>query len=162
MRLPRHLALSFIVAGAWAASAAPAAAAEAVKAPVAVQFVGRRGSPTLQLRLADTPAAHARGLMHVRELAADDGMLFVFARPERRAFWMKNTFVSLDMVFVGADCRVVGIVANAVPHDEAERGVPAESQYVVELAGGSAARLALAAGDTVRFVAAGRQCPPAR
>lgn len=137
----------------------PASAADTSAPPVALQFCRERCGPAYTLRVADTPRAQAQGLMGVRALPARGGMLFVFPRPAPRAFWMKNTPLALDLIFIGADCRVTGIVANAVPHAETELRVAGASQYVVELAAGSAAAAGVRAGDRVAFISGDAQCP---
>ena len=137
----------------------PASAADTSAPPVALQFCRGRCGPPYTLRVADTPRAQARGLMGVRSLPPRGGMLFVFSRPARRAFWMKDTPLALDLIFIGANCRVAGIVADAVPHAETELRVAGESQYVVELAAGSAAAAGVRAGDRVAFVSGDVRCP---
>ena len=92
-----------------------------------------------------------------RETLADDkGMLFIFEHSSRQTFWMKNTLIPLDMIFVehgGRDGvhRVVGIVADAVPHDLTPRGVDAASRFVVEVPGGWAKRAGIRTGDQMRI-----------
>jgi len=78
-------------------------------------------------------------------------MLFIFDEPEVQSFWMRNTYLRLDIIFIGADRSVVGIVENAAPLTEEPRAVEAQSQYVLEVHGGFAAEHAIALGDTVRF-----------
>ncbi|MBX3270077.1 MAG: DUF192 domain-containing protein [Sandaracinaceae bacterium] len=107
---------------------------------------------TVRVEVAATPALHRRGLMFRRALEPDAGMLFVFDEPEIQYFWMRNTYLSLDMIFIGADRRVVGVVENAEPLTEDERAVDAESQYVLEVTGGFAAAHGIVAGTPVRFV----------
>jgi uncharacterized membrane protein (UPF0127 family) len=92
-----------------------------------------------------------RGLMYRRYLAPDAGMLFVYDSMEERTFWMVNTFVSLDMVFIDDRPRVVGIVANATPLTRESRGVDAPSQYVLEVGAGFCQRHGIEPGDRVRF-----------
>jgi uncharacterized membrane protein (UPF0127 family) len=76
--------------------------------------------------------------MFRKSLAPRHGMLFVFDREDDHTFWMKNTFVALDMIFVDKNYRVVGVVKRAVPHDETSRGVGRPSRYVVEVNAGFA------------------------
>lgn len=135
------------------------AASRAASAPdVVLRFCRARCGPPFRLQVADTPRAHARGLMGVTSLPPRGGMLFVFGGPAPRDFWMKDTPLALDLVFVGADCRVLGVVRGATPLDERALRVEGASQYVVEVAAGAAA--AVGPGDRVLFRAeAGRSGP---
>lgn len=111
------------------------------------------GDPvTVRVEVAATPALQRRGLMFRRTLAPDAGMLFVFDEPEVQYFWMRNTYLRLDMIFIGADRRVVGLVENAQPLTDDERAIDAESQYVLEVHGGFAAAHGIVPGTPVRFV----------
>lgn len=80
-------------------------------------------------------------------------MLFVFPREEQQSFWMKNTLIPLDMVFIRADRTILGVVVEAEPQTLSPRSVPGRSQYVLELRGGTAPRRGIEAGQTVRFLA---------
>jgi uncharacterized membrane protein (UPF0127 family) len=104
-----------------------------------------------RVEVAVTPEEHARGLMYRSELAADAGMLFVFEQPSVQRFWMKNTLIPLDMIFIGKDRKIVGVVEDAVPETETERMVGAPSQYVLEIGGGLSARLGIKRGEPVEF-----------
>jgi uncharacterized membrane protein (UPF0127 family) len=104
-----------------------------------------------RVEVAVTPEEHARGLMYRSELAADAGMIFVFEQPSVQRFWMKNTLIPLDMIFIGKDRKIVGIVEDAVPETETERMVGAPSQYVLEIGGGLSARLGIKRGEPVEF-----------
>lgn len=88
--------------------------------------------------------------MFVRDLPADQGMLFLFERPQLVSFWMKNTYVSLDIVFIAPDGVVVNIVHDTQPLSLAPIESAAPVTGVLELAAGTAARIGLAAGDRVR------------
>jgi uncharacterized membrane protein (UPF0127 family) len=129
--------------GVPAAPAGPAAS-------VVVDTGGRRVS--FRVELARTPGEHERGLMYRQRLAADAGMLFVFDRPSLQTFWMKNTLLPLDMIFIGGDRRIVGVVSNAEPLTLTARGVEEPSQYVLEIGGGLAARLGIQAGQPIDLV----------
>jgi uncharacterized membrane protein (UPF0127 family) len=109
------------------------------------------GQLTFHVELAITNAEHERGLMFRTHLDDDAGMLFLFERPSQQTFWMKNTLIPLDMIFIGADHRIVGVVAKAEPRTETPRFVPGVSQFVLELAGGVSAERNLGAGDLVEF-----------
>ena len=106
---------------------------------------------TFDLEVARTPRARAEGLMYRKTLAPTAGMVFVFPDVAARSFWMKNTYLSLDMVFVGPDHKVVGVVSRAEPLTLSSRGVAAPSKLVIELNGGVAERLGVGNGTLVRF-----------
>lgn len=118
--------------------------------PVVVLNAGGRAVP-FRVELATTDAHRERGLMYRNHLEPDSGMLFVFERDAPLAFWMKNTFIPLDMIFIGSDRRIVGIVENATPQTETPRRVDGLSRYVLEIAGGSSSRLGVAKGSIVEF-----------
>jgi uncharacterized membrane protein (UPF0127 family) len=86
-------------------------------------------------------------------LNPDAGMLFISDSPRRQVFWMKNTLIPLDMIFIGADWRIAGIVVNAEPKTLTSREVPAPSQYVLEIGGGLSALYGIHAGQVVDFQA---------
>lgn len=98
-----------------------------------------------------TAPLRRRGLMHRRTMPADAGMLFVFQEPGVQSFWMRDTYLRLDMIFIGADQTVVGLVENAAPLTDEDRAIDAESQYVLEVHGGFARRHRISTGTRVRF-----------
>ncbi len=104
-----------------------------------------------RVEVADTPAKRELGLQYRRELAEDRGMVFLFPDERPLSFWMKNTPIPLDMIFIGSDRRIVGIIQEAVPFSTASLSVPAPSQFVLEIKGGLARQKGIAAGDAVRF-----------
>ena len=104
------------------------------------------------VEIAATPEARAHGLMYRRDLAADAGMLFIFPTASEQRFWMKNTPLPLDMIFIGANRRIIGIVADTRPFSTNSLGVGGLSQYVLEVNAGFSAKHGLAAGDLVDFV----------
>jgi len=126
---------------------APGAAAQ----PASVTIATGERQLTFRLELALTPADQERGLMYRKSMAADAGMLFVFDRQSVHTFWMKNTLIPLDMLFIDADRRIVGIVASAEPLTETGRSVGVPSQYVLEIGGGLSGQLGIRAGQTVDF-----------
>lgn len=99
--------------------------------------------------IADDDQRRARGLMFIKQLGADDGMLFIYSQPRPVSMWMKNTYVPLDMVFVGADGRVINVVANTKPQSLTIIESAGPALGVVELPAGTAARLNIAAGAQV-------------
>lgn len=103
--------------------------------------------------IADTDATRERGLMYRKQLGAFDGMLFIYPAPAHLVFWMKNTYIPLDMIFIGADGRVVGVVENAQPLTETQREVDGISQYVLEVNGGFAAKYSIGPGTRVELPA---------
>jgi uncharacterized membrane protein (UPF0127 family) len=104
-----------------------------------------------EVEIADTPARRERGLQYRRELEATRGMIFLFPREEPLSFWMKNTPLALDMIFINAERRIVGIVENAIPFSLESRSVSGRSQYVLEINGGLSRRHGFKPGDRVRF-----------
>jgi uncharacterized protein len=118
----------------------------------AVLVRGRMGNPALvRVELARTPQERARGLMFRKQLDEDAGMLFLFDRTEVLTFWMKNTFVPLDMIFIDADRRVVGVVQGAQPLTTESRSVGQPSRYVLEVNAGFAAQHGVGTGTVVEF-----------
>ncbi len=101
--------------------------------------------------IADTPARQIQGLMFVRDLPAGEGMLFPLAPPRVATFWMANTYIPLDMLFVAPDGRIEKIKAEARPFSlkTISSGAPVEA--VIEIRGGEARKLGLAVGQRVRW-----------
>ncbi len=102
--------------------------------------------------VANTPTAREQGLMYRNDLGTDAGMLFLFPQDEDLEFWMKNTPLPLDMIFIDASRIVVGIVANARPFSTQTRGIGKPSRYVLEVHGGFCLRHGITAGDKVDFI----------
>lgn len=99
------------------------------------------------VEIADTDAKRAEGLMFRTEMAADHGMLFDFQREQPVWFWMKNTYLPLDMIFVKADGTILSIAENTTPLSEATVGSGGSVRFVFEVVAGTAKRLGLAPGD---------------
>jgi uncharacterized protein len=110
-----------------------------------------RGPAPFRAEIVDTPADRQKGLMFRTELPEATGMLFVFPAESQQSFWMRNTLIPLDIIFIRADKTILGIVENAAPKTETPRSVPGQSQYVLELIGGSAGRYRISAGQSVKF-----------
>ena len=106
---------------------------------------------TFQVEVADTPTKRELGLQYRRDLAVDRGMIFLFPTESEHAFWMKNTPIPLDMIFISGDEKIVGIVERAVPFSLDSRSVPATSRFVLEINGGIAERNGIKIGDSIRF-----------
>lgn len=89
--------------------------------------------------------------MYRTSLQPDTGMLFVFERQTQQTFWMRNTRIPLDMIFIGRDHRVVGVVESATPNTDTPRNVPGASQFVLEVPGGFARERGIGPGTRVRW-----------
>ena len=92
---------------------------------------------TYRVELATTPRQQAYGLMHVKAMDADAGMLFIFDDMAVRSFWMKNTLIPLDMLFFDDEGRLVSAVEAAAPGSLISRRSEGPAKYVLELNGGS-------------------------
>ena len=122
---------------------------------------GRRSEPRLEIPdtrrfnfdvwVADTPARAQQGLMYVRDLPAGRGMVFTFTPPHVVSFWMKNTYIELDMLFIAADGHVTKIIERAHPMSMSILSSDTPVSAVLELRGGEVAKLGLGVGDTVAW-----------
>jgi len=107
------------------------------------------GDHRFTVEVAATPGQQETGLMFRRSLAGDRGMIFPYDPPQDVAFWMKNTLIPLDMVFIRADGTIARIAANTVPEslEPVPSGEPVAA--VLEIRGGRAAELGIREGDRV-------------
>jgi uncharacterized membrane protein (UPF0127 family) len=103
------------------------------------------------VEVARTPDQQAHGLMERRSLAADAGMLFPYDPPIPASFWMRNTLIPLDMIFIRPDGGIARIAANTVPMSETPVTVAEPVTAVLELRGGRAAELGIRPGDRVSW-----------
>jgi uncharacterized membrane protein (UPF0127 family) len=131
----------------WAASVASPAGAAPLEP---IEIVTESGAHAFQVEIAKDDDSRALGLMNRLYMAPDRGMLFEFDREAPVTFWMKNTYIPLDMIFISSAGAVTGIVANAEPLSE--RVIPSGPPClaVLELNGGVAASIGLRVGDRVR------------
>ncbi len=106
---------------------------------------------SVRVEVARTPAERTRGLMFRKSLQSDAGMLFLFERPDHLEFWMRNTYLPLDMIFIEPGMTVLGIVENTEPLSDARCSVPGVSQYVLEVNAGFSRRHGVVIGTAVRF-----------
>jgi len=106
---------------------------------------------TVVVEVADTAEAQTRGLMYRKQLDPDHGMIFLFDTEKPHSFWMKNTQIPLDMIFISRTGTIVGIHANAEPLSLAPIDVGKPSRAVLEVAGGWAAAHGIAVGDRVSY-----------
>lgn len=141
----RSTALAFIVLIVLAL--APQAWA---KGPEKLEIDTASGVHKFEVEIASDDAARERGLMYRRYMAPDHGMLFEFDRNAPESFWMKNTYIPLDMIFISPTGVVTNVAANAEPLSEnvIPSGPPCAA--VLELDGGTAAAIGLRVGDKVR------------
>ena len=103
------------------------------------------------VEMADTPAAQQKGLMFRTELGPNEGMLFPRTPPDLASFWMKNTPLPLDIIFVGKDGRIMNIAAETVPYSLDSVSAVGLTGAVLEIPGGRAAELGIEPGDTVEW-----------
>jgi uncharacterized protein len=114
-----------------------------------LKITSKSGVHIFGVELAVTPEEQTRGLMFRRELPEGQGMLFDFHREQPTSFWMKNTYIPLDMIFIRADGRILHIAENTVPLSEELVPSGGPVRAVLEVIGGTAKRLGIAPGDRV-------------
>lgn len=112
----------------------------------------RAGEQHVLVEIARTEEEKQRGLMFRQKLDPGRGMIFLWPAPDHLKFWMKNTFIPLDMIFIGADKRVVYVEENAEPLTTSSRGPDEKSQFVLEVPGGWARAHGVERGVPVRFI----------
>lgn len=117
--------------------------------PLTIQTTS--GTLNLTVEIADTDEKREQGLMNRQTLAADAGMIFLFDSEAPRTFWMQNTYISLDMIFLSADKEIVYIEENTTPLSTELISPDVDAQYVLEVNAGYAAANGVAAGDVVGF-----------
>ena len=130
--------------------AAPARIAPSGLALVSLDIESGGRTHAFTVEVAQTPEQQARGLMFREALGPDEGMIFPFRPPRPASFWMRNTPIPLDMLFVRQDGTIARIAADTVPHSEepvTSSGEPVAA--VLELRGGRAAELGISEGDRV-------------
>lgn len=152
-RLPALIALALLAA----CSADPqatnnsAAVAQAPAALLPLVIQSSKGAQRFTVEVAATPQQQEAGLMFRKSLADNGGMLFPMDPPRTASFWMKNTLIPLDMLFIRTDGTIAFIGANTVPYsrEPVSAGVPVAA--VLELRGGRAAQLGIREGDVVQW-----------
>jgi len=133
--------------GAWLS--APAAAAAPACAPDRVTLLAAPAPVTYRVEIADDPDEQARGLMFRTKMDEDAGMLFIFPEPRQAAFWMKNTILSLDIVFIDAAGRVLNVAERTTPFSEAALLSQGDARAVLEVLAGEAGRRGFGPGTQV-------------
>jgi len=137
--------LAAILLGLALVGLVPAEALSVEKVAIATQA----GPRVFHMEVAADDATRAQGLMHRTHLARDAGMLFDFGKPQMVAFWMKDTPLPLDMLFVRSDGTISTIAANAVPNSTAEILSAEPVRAVIEIKGGAAQEMGIVPGDRV-------------
>lgn len=130
------------------ALASPVAAGDCAENRVDLR--GPAGQARFSVEIAATPSERATGLMNRERMGASRGMLFVYDRPQRVSFWMENTLIPLDMIFIGPDGVVRRVHENARPLDRTTVPSGEDIQYVLEINGGLARRLGIVPGSALR------------
>ena len=147
----RILALAVLI-GVFIGPGAGSAFAQLQQFPKSELTIVTAGGPQkFTVEVATTPAQMDQGLMYRRSLPADGGMIFDYGQPSMAMMWMKNTLIPLDMLFVDAGGRVVNIRERAVPESLETIPAAAPVRAVIELNGGTVARLGIKPGDRVLF-----------
>ncbi|MGW8202103.1 DUF192 domain-containing protein [Sphingomonas bisphenolicum] len=152
IRLPALLVLGLLAACSSPKPAADnSAQAQAVPARLPVVISTAKGAHRFDVEVAATPQEQEKGLMFRKELSADGGMLFPMDPPRTASFWMKDTLIPLDMLFIHTDGTIAFLKANAEPYSRipVSAGIPVAA--VLELRGGRAAELGIAEGDVVHW-----------
>ena len=144
--LAQIVALAFVVQAAFLFAAPGASAADLST----LSIVTASGAHDFTVEIAATEESRETGLMNRRYMPGDRGMLFEFERVAPVAFWMKNTYIPLDMIFIAPNGTVTRVVANAEPLSETTIPSGPPCIAVLELNGGVAAKIGLKVGDKVR------------
>jgi uncharacterized membrane protein (UPF0127 family) len=134
-----------------AAVAAQQAQPQLVRGKLEIGLTGA-APVALTVEIASKDGERQKGLMFRKQLADDEGMIFLFATERYNSFWMHNTLIPLDMFFIDSEWNVVGVVENAQPLTDDPRRVPKMSRYVLEVKAGFAQRHGLGAGAHVKFM----------
>lgn len=140
-----------------AATTAPATgsagtpATASAEQPVVILEPAGHPPAEVTVEIARTPRQIQRGLMYREHMPPDHGMLFLMREERIHSFWMRNTLIPLDMIFIGKDMTVAGVVANTEPLTDTSRRVDRPSYYVLEVNAGWAAAHHVEAGTRVRF-----------
>ncbi|MCB0805013.1 MAG: DUF192 domain-containing protein [Bacteroidales bacterium] len=111
---------------------------------------------TIDIEIADNDQERSRGLMYRKSMQDDQGMLFVMEREQPQSFWMRNTYISLDIVFLDKDLRIVTIQRNTEPQSLTSIPSFKPAKYVVEIVAGFCRQHGISEGDIVKY----KRLPP--
>lgn len=114
-------------------------------------IVTATGQHKITVEVAKNRQEQATGLMFRTEIGQDEGMLFLYPRDMEITMWMKNTYIPLDMIFVKSNGRVLRVEENTVPFSERIIASGGDARAVIEMKGGSAARLGIKPGDKIEY-----------
>ena len=142
----------FTVALATACTHSSSSAPKAASEPEVVLRSHSGGELHVKVEIARSNPERERGLMFRQSLEPGRGMLFLFERPEKLKFWMKNTYIPLDMIFISEQMRILAVEENAEPLTLNPRGPDLDARYVLEVPGGWARAHGVGPGLEVRFV----------
>ena len=154
--MPRRPLLALLAALSLAACAAPAVGAmeradgqpqHLLTETLTVHTA--KGARRFTVQVADSEETREVGLMFVRRMPDDRGMVFKFPQAGQQAFWMRNTFIPLDIIYIGPDGRIVSIAKRAKPQDETPLPSDLPANGVLEINGGLSDKLGIAVGDRV-------------
>lgn len=106
----------------------------------------------IDIEVADKDSSRIKGLMYRTKMDENQGMLFIFPKEEIQSFWMKNTYISLDIIYVNNEKEIVKIYKNTIPRSVNSLPSEKKSQYVVEVNGGYTDRYNIKEGDKINFV----------
>ena len=158
----RRVALLLALVAPMLPLAAPAAAADSIASgkpqaglkvvPLTIETSGGKRH-VYKVEVAATAAQQAHGMMFRTKMAPMTGMIFPMDPPRPAAFWMENTLIPLDLLFIGQDGRIRNIISNAVPKSRAQLPSAGPVAAVLELAGGEADRIGARPGDRVTWKA---------
>ncbi|MCX6160019.1 MAG: DUF192 domain-containing protein [Ignavibacteriae bacterium] len=129
-----------------------------------LEFISAQKSSTgnkilgkIEIEIADKDSTRMQGLMYRKSMSEDKGMLFIFPISEPQSFWMKNTIISLDIIFVNEDKEIVKIHKNTVPYSKSSNSSFKKSMYVVEVVAGFTDKYKIAEGDRIDYKTASYQ-----
>jgi uncharacterized protein len=155
-RAPFWIGLAFVVMGIVSQPIQVAQAADPPQEPLShfptadIQVESGNLTHSFKVWISATPERHEQGLMYVKHLDPRRGMLFLFDTPYLASFWMKNTYIPLDLLFIAPDGRVIRIAENATPLSLEPISAMGTTLGVLELAGGTCSKLGIKPGARVR------------
>ena len=105
----------------------------------------------LKIALAQTPATWQKGLMKIKKMESNQGMLFIFPKEKHRIFWMKDTYIALDLIFLNKNLEIIGIVENNQPMSEENIKIDKKSKYILEVNAGFVKKHKIVIGEKLKL-----------